>query len=216
MCWPATTKPALISGSVDGVVVTMMSAPATAFAAIGLGAHDDAELFAQGACRRLRLGGIARPDARLGDRPHQHQRLELQPGLHAGAEDRGNGGIRPRQMFRRDRAGGGGADIGEIAIVEQQRLDQPGSCRQQHHHAVDAGQAELRIVEEAGADLDGEAVDARHIGRLHIDLAAMLGNVEPQDRRHRHRQSGQRAESVLDAGDGVEIERHDLAQFGSR
>ena len=29
-------------------------------------------------------------------------------------------------MLGRDRAGGGGADIGEIAIVEQQRLDQPG------------------------------------------------------------------------------------------
>ena len=52
---------------------------------------------------------------------------------------------------------------------------------------VEARQAELRIVEEAGADLDGEAVDAGHIGGLHVDLAAMLGDVEPQDRRHRHR-----------------------------
>ena len=27
---------------------------------------------------------------------------------------------------------------------------------------------------------------------------------------------GQRAESVLDAGDGIEVERHDAAQIGSR
>ena len=45
-------------------------------------------------------------------------------------------GIRPRKMFRRDRAGRRRADVGQIAIVEQQRLDQPGllptaapSCR---------------------------------------------------------------------------------------
>src|SRR5690606_12317197 len=45
------------------------------------------------------------------------------------------------------------------------------------------------------------------------DLAAMLGNVEPQDRRHRHLLRRQRAEGVLDAGDRLHVERDEAAQF---
>src|SRR3954454_11488522 len=116
-------------------------------------------------------------------------------------------------MLGRDRTGGGGAYIREIAVVEEQRLDQSGLCREQHHHAVDARQAELGVVEEAGADLDGETIDAGHIGGLHIDLAAMLGDVEPENRRHRHGKRGQGAEGVFDAGNSIEIERHEGAQL---
>src|SRR5690606_7634939 len=65
---------------------------------------------------------------------------------------------------------------------------------------------------EAGADLDGEMVDARHIGRLDVDFSPVLGDVEPEDRRHRHRRRGQRAEGVLHAVDGVEVKRHERAQ----
>ena len=92
-----------------------------------------------------------------------------------------------RQMPRRDRAGRGGTHVGEIAVVEQQRLDQPGAGAEQHHQPVQARQSEPGIVEEPRADLDGEAVEAGHIGRLHVHLAAMLGDVEAQDRRHHHR-----------------------------
>ena len=59
------------------------------------------------------------------------------------------------------------------------------------------GRPSFGIVEEAGADLDGEAIEARHIGGLHVDLAAMLGNVEPQDRRHGDGLGRQRLEGVF-------------------
>ena len=181
---------------------------------IGLRAHHDAELFAQFRCRPVGLERIACPDARFLDRANQFQCFQLQAGLHAGAVDSGDRGILAREVFGSRRPGGGRAHVGQVAIVEQQRLDQPGRRRQQDHHAVGRGQADLRIVEETGADLDGKAVKVRHIGRLHVDLAMMFGNVEAQDRRHRHRQGGERPEGVLHTGDGVEVQLHDRPEIG--
>ncbi len=74
---------------------------------------------------------------------------------------------------------------------------------------------ELRVVEEAGADLDGEPGKSRHVGRLHVHLAAMLGYVEPQDRRHGDGLRRERGEAVLDAADSREVERYERAQVGS-
>ena len=117
-------------------------------------------------------------------------------------------------MLGRDRAGGGGAHIGEIAVVEQQRLDKAGASAEQDHQAVEARQPELGIIEEAGADFQREAVEPRHIGGLDVDFAAMFGNVEPQDRRHHHGLGGQRPKGVLDAIDRARVERHDAAEIG--
>jgi hypothetical protein len=40
-----------------------------------------------------------------------------------------------RQVPRRHRAGGCGAHVGQVAVVEQQRHDLPGARRQQNHQA---------------------------------------------------------------------------------
>ena len=93
---------------------------------IRLGAHHDAQPFAQAGGGRLGLGCVARPDTRFLDRPDKAQGFQLQAGLQTGAEDRGHGRVFARQMLGRDSAGGGRADIGQIAIVEQQRLDHTG------------------------------------------------------------------------------------------
>jgi hypothetical protein len=63
------------------------------------------------------------------------------------------------QMPRGNGTCGCGAHIGQIAVVQQQRLHEAGPCRQHHHQAVGRGQAERRVAEETGADLDGEMVE---------------------------------------------------------
>jgi hypothetical protein len=78
------------------------------------------------------------------------------------------------------------ADVGEIAVVEQHGLHDSGLGVQQDHEAVEAGQAALGVVEETGADLDREAVQARHIGGLDVDLAVPLRDRHRQDRRHHY------------------------------
>jgi hypothetical protein len=111
----------------------------------------------------LRFAGIPRPDRMRPDRTNQAQRLELQPRLACPPR-----GCRhaTRRRARRCRAatapGGSGADIGEIAIVEQQRLEHSGPCREQHHQSGCARQADLGVVEEARRDLDRETVDPGH------------------------------------------------------
>ena len=190
-----------------------MSAPAAAFAASISARTEMPQFFAELGRRLLRLCMIARPDPGFADRPHQRQRRELQLCLRAGAVDSGHVRVLSRQMFRRHCAGGGRAHVGQIAVVEQQRLDQSRLCRQQHHQSVGARQTELGIVEEARADLDGKTVEPRHVGRLHVDLAAMLGDVEPHDRRHGDRQRRQRAKGSLHAGNRIEIQLHDLPEI---
>jgi len=78
------------------------------------------------------------------------------------------------------------ADIGQVAVVEENRLDDPGLGAEEDHETIEAGQAELGIVEETGADLDREAVEPRHISGLHVDFAMPFGNRHRQDRRHHH------------------------------
>ncbi|MNP32282.1 hypothetical protein D3C76_1254520 [compost metagenome] len=112
------------------------------------------------------------------------------------------------------RAGGGGAHGGEVTVVQQQRIEQAGARIEQHHHAVEAGQAELGVVEEARADLDGEARQAGQVGSLHVHLAVMFGHVQAQDRRHRHRRRGQQAEGLLDGVEAFPVDRHAGAQVG--
>ncbi len=161
----------------------------------------------------LRLGRIAPPDQRLPERPHQMRRRHLQPRLHAGADDAGRLHRRRCEMACGDRPGRSRAHVGQIAIVEQQRLDQAGPGGEQDHQPVEARQAELRIVEEAGADLDREPLEAGNIGGLDVDLAIGLRDRHRQDRRHHHASRGERGEGPLDDADRVEIEMDDPAQL---
>src|SRR5690606_14496719 len=90
----------------------------------------------------------------------------------------------------------------------------PGPGREKDHQAVEAGQAELRVVEEAGADLDGEAVEAGDVGGLDVDLAMGVGNGHGQDRRHDDAAFGQGGEGAGDDVDCREVEADDGAQIG--
>jgi hypothetical protein len=139
--------------------------------------------------------------------------LDLQTRLDAGAVDAGGRHRRRRQMPGRDRACGRRAHIGQIAIVQEHGLDQPGLRRKQHHKTVQARQAERGIVEEAGADLDRKALEARNIGGLDVDLAIGVGDRHRQNRRHHHLARGERGESPLDRVDDGEIEPHRRAQL---
>src|SRR3546814_17603653 len=61
--------------------------------------------------------------------------------------------------------------------------------------------------------LDREAVEAGHIGRLHVDLGVPLGQRHRQHRRHHHAAAGQGPERPLDDTDGLDVERHAVAQL---
>src|SRR5690606_11568517 len=97
--------------------------------------------------------------------------LDLKPRLNTRSENACCLDVSWRKMPRSDSSGGGRAHIGQVAIVEKQRLDQPGLCREQDHQAVEAWQAKLGIVEETGAHLDREAIETRDVGGLHVHFA---------------------------------------------
>ena len=164
----------------------------------------------------LRLRPIARPDDQLGEIAHELQRADLQLGLDSGADDACRADVARRQVLRRDSAGRRRPNVGQIAVVEKHRLDDSGFRVEQHHQAVQAGQPAFRIIEEAGADLDGEAVEAGHVGGLHVDLAAMRLDRHGEDRRHHDAAFGERAKGVLHDRHRVEIERDALPQLGLR
>ena len=158
-------------------------------------------------------GRVTGPNDRRLNRADQGQGLELQPRLNPGAENGGIPGIIAGQVAGRHCAGGGGAHIGQIPIVEKHRLNQPGAGAEQNHQSVDAGKTQFRVVEKTRADLDGEAVDAGHIGGFNIDLAVKLLDIEPQDRWHDHRLGGQGGKSILDAVDGARVKGNCGAQL---
>ncbi|MNE76425.1 hypothetical protein D3C80_1726590 [compost metagenome] len=112
-----------------------------------------------------------------------------------------------------DRPGCGGTHICEVAVIEKKGLHQSGPCAEEDHQPVEARQTEIGIVEEAGADLDGETVKTRHISRLYIHLATKLWYIEPQDRRHGDRFGCERCKGLLHALDCRQVELHDSAQI---
>ncbi|MDZ7749934.1 MAG: hypothetical protein U5K43_14920 [Halofilum sp. (in: g-proteobacteria)] len=160
-----------------------------------------------------RLRGVPAPHDGPLDRAHQRQRLELQAGLQAGAEHRRDARVGPRQVARGDRARGRGAQVGEPAVVQQGRLRATGLGREQRHHARQAGQALLRVVEEPGADLHGEAVEAAHPGHLDVAFGVALGHVHRRHRRHDHLAAVQRRERAGDGVDRARVQPRALAQL---
>jgi len=76
------------------------------------------------------------------------------------------------------------------------------------------GRPRFGVVEEAGGDLDREAVQALDVGRLHVDLAVVGGDVDPHDRRGDGSPFGQRDERFLHRRDGFAVQRHALAKLG--
>jgi hypothetical protein len=109
-------------------------------------------------------------------------------------------------------AGCGRAHIGEVSVVQQQGVHQAGLGGEQDHQAVEAGQADLGVVEETWADLDRETIEARDIRRLHVDLAMRIGDVHGQDRRHDDLAARQGAEGLLNDIHGGRVQMHAGAQ----
>jgi len=99
-----------------------------------------------------------------------------------------------------------------IAIVYSSASTTP-VCAKSSTTITSLGRPSFRLVEKAELILTAKRL-CQAISRLHVDLTAVLVNVEGRTAAS-PRQCGQRAEGVLDTGDGIEIEGHDLAQFAS-
>src|SRR5688572_15131327 len=116
--------------------------------------------------------------------PHEPQGTQLEAGLHAGADyARSIDGPR-RQVARRDRSSEPGAQVREVAVVQQHGLEETGARAHYEHQPTAVGQPARWIVEESGSDLDRETVVALYVCRLDVDLAAVGGDVHPYDRWH--------------------------------
>jgi len=108
----------------------------------------------------------------------------------------------------------GCSQIGQVAIVQKDCFNKACSRGKSQHHPVQAGQADPRIVEEAGADLDGKAVEAFNIGCFDIHFAICLRNFHRQDRRHDHSLFRQSDECLFDHINQGTAQSHLSAKFG--
>ena len=181
---------------------------------VGFGVRFDAEGFRQvgggggGLCR------VAAPDEGAGERADEVGGLELQAGLDAGAEDAGGLDGGGGHVAGGDGAGGGGADVGQVAVVEEEGLDEAGLRAEEDHQAVERGQAALGVVEEAGADLDREAVEAGEEGGLDVDLAVDRRQGHREHRGHDDAAGVEGGEGAFGDVDGGEVERDGAAEVG--
>ena len=182
--------------------------------AIGRCGYGKAKFTGAGGGTNFGLGHIACPDGGRCDAAHQFKRLELQFRLHTGPEDRGMFRVLARQMFGGNATGSGGADIGQITVIEHHGFEQAGFGRKQVHQSVDRWQAKLGIVKEAGADFDCETVQSRHIGGFDIDLAIVIVDIKPKDRRHPYILGRQCQKGVFDTGNRIAIKRDHVAKVG--
>ena len=214
MCRPGWSQSAFRIGARAGVVVTTSWLSATRRAGSGSGAGVDAEVGGERERGGGGLVGVAAPDEDAGERADEAGGGDLQAGLDAGAEDAGGLDGLGGHVAGGDGAGGGGADVGQVAVVEEERLDEAGGGGEEDHQAVEGGQAALGVVEEAGADLDREAVEAGEVRGLDVDLAVDGGQRHREDRRHDDAAGVERGEGALDGVDGGEVERDGAAELG--
>ena len=181
---------------------------------VGLGRRVDAEVGGEGEGGGGGLVGVAAPDEDAGERADEVGGGDLQAGLDAGAEDARRVHGLGAHVAGGDAAGGGGADVGQVAVVEEERLDEAGGGGEEDHQAVERGQAELRVVEEAGADLDREAGEAGEERGLDVDLAVHCRQRHREDGGHDDAAGVERGEGALDGVDGGEVERHGATELG--
>ena len=121
-CRPGWSQSAIRIGARAGVVVTTSWLSATRRAGSGSARASMPRVVARSAAQAAALAG-SRPQTRA--RANGRTRwaaCELQPGLHAGAEDAGGLDLGRGQVAGGDGAGGGGADVGQVAVVEEERL----------------------------------------------------------------------------------------------
>ena len=101
----------------------------------------------------------------------QHESLQLKTGLLPRAQDGGNRCVFAGEVLGGHRAGSGRAQIGQVPVIQQQRLNQTRRAGQQNHQAVCARQADLGITEETRTDLDG---------RVRFGTYAVLTSTSPR------------------------------------
>jgi hypothetical protein len=107
---------------------------------------------------------------------------------HRDGSDRGG-----RQEPRDEAARSGGARVGEIPAVEQERVE--AAVERVEDHDETAVRRLVRAV-EPGRDLDRVPRRAVQVSGLHVDLAARLGDVEMDHGRKLGAAAGVRLEGV--------------------
>ena len=115
---------------------------------------------------------------------HQPQPAQLEAGLHAGADHPGGIDSARREIPGGDRSRDAGAQVREVAVVEQHRFDEAGDRAHDEHESAAIGQAVRGVVEEARCDLDRESVQSLDIRGLDVDFAVVGRDVHPHDGRH--------------------------------
>ena len=89
-----------------------------------------------------------------------------------------------RENVGRHCAGGAGADVGEVAVVEEQRGRKARGGVEERNHARTAREAARRVVVEPRGHLDRDVRHAVDVRGLDVELAAGRGDLEVDDRGH--------------------------------
>ncbi len=181
---------------------------------VGADLHLDPKIAGEIGRTARGLRRIPAPDQRALEGAHQMCRAHLQPGLQPGADHARHGHLLGRQMPRRHGPGGGGAQVGQVAIVEKHRPHRSVLGRDRGHHAAKARQPALGIVEEPGADLEGEHVEPFDERGLGIHLGIERGQFHRHDRRHDDPAFGQCCKRAFDHIHGSEVQRQSEFQLG--
>ena len=135
---------------------------------------------------RVRVGAAARRDDDARRRAHAEERLELVPRLAAGADDRSLLHLVRCEEVGGERARGAGAELGEVAVVEEDRGEDPRLGGEDEEEAVRERQAALRVAPEAGGGLHRpvrRAVDVRSL-QVRLALERREGEIHVRGLRH--------------------------------
>ncbi len=182
----------------------------------GRGRHDDVDaelgLHVVDVAREL-LGDDA-VDVQALEVAHHLEAAHLVARLRARADHAGGLDLAPRQHVGGERPGQAGAQLGEVAVVDEQRLQKAGLRADQDHHARAVGQTLGGVVGKARCDLDGEAVEALDVGRLDVDLAVVLGDLDGDDGGREGASFGEAREALGDRFECLAVEPGAAADLG--
>ncbi len=128
----------------------------------------------------------------------RQQGFDLHSALHTGAEDADALDVARCEVSGDHRAGGGSADVGEMALIEEDALELGGLLAEHEHQTVGLGQTELDVVVETRRHLDDEDVIVLDIAVLDVDVARRVVKYQLAHRRHHHVTVGVGDESLFD------------------
>ena len=113
------------------------------------------------------------------------QGFELQPALDAAANDSSSLDSIRCEVACRDCTRGSRTQIGEIAVVEQDRARLAAAGIENYDRAHETGEAMRGVVEKPRPDLDRENIPSRDCCGLHIYFAMDGRQVQAEHGRHR-------------------------------